>query len=128
MPLENIDTLYTCRKFFGVSDGTILYTDSDIRRDFPVDESFERIHYILGRYERTAGEFYKKSSDNNSFFGNEPIKQMSRLTENILHGIDYDYIEKRRTENFAYLNERFAKINRIKVKKCSRCIYVSPYA
>lgn len=116
MPLENIDTIYTCRKFFGVSDGAILYTDSDIRRELPVDESFERIHYILGRYERTAGEFYKESSDNNSFFRNEPIKQMSRLTENILHGIDYDYIEKRRTENFAYLNERFAKINRIKVK------------
>lgn len=116
MPLENIDTLYTCRKFFGVSDGAILYTNSDICRDLSVDESFERIHYILGRYERTAGEFYKESSDNNSFFRNEPIKQMSRLTENILHGIDYDYIEKRRTENFAYLNEIFAKINRIKVK------------
>ena len=116
MPLNGIDTLYTCRKFFGVSDGAILYTNAKIDRVLPVDESFERIHYILGRYERTAGEFYKESSDNNVFFKNEPIKQMSKLTKNILHGIDYDYIEKRRTENFAYLNKQFTNINILNVK------------
>ncbi len=116
LPLKNIDTIYTCRKFFGVPDGAVLYTDSDIKRTLPVDESFERIHYILGRYERTAGEFYKESSDNNAFFKNEPIKQMSKLTENILHGVDYDYIKKCRTENFAYLNEQFSRINMLDVK------------
>ena len=29
-PVAGIDTLYTCRKFFGVSDGAILYTDSEL--------------------------------------------------------------------------------------------------
>lgn len=28
MPVENVDTLYICRKFFGVADGAFLYTDS----------------------------------------------------------------------------------------------------
>lgn len=116
MPLKNIDTIYTCRKFFGVPDGAVLYTDADINRNIPVDESFERIHYILGRYERTAGEFYKESSENNAFFKNESIKQMSKLTENILHGVDYDYIEKCRTDNFEYLNEQLSEMNMLDVK------------
>lgn len=111
MPLENIDTIYTCRKFFGVSDGAILYTDSDVTRKLDRDESFERIHYILGRYERTAGEFYGESSYNNSFFENEPIKLMSKLSENILHAVDYDLIKERRSKNFAFLNENLSEYN-----------------
>lgn len=27
-PIEGIDTLYSCRKFFGVADGAVLYTSS----------------------------------------------------------------------------------------------------
>lgn len=115
MPIKNIDTVYTCRKFFGVSDGAVLFTDSNINRKLDRDESFERIHYILGRYERTAGEFYQESSDNNAFFENEPLKLMSRLTENILHTVDYDFIKKRRTKNFMFLNERLAKSNMLTV-------------
>ena len=29
-PAAGVDTIYTCRKFFGVSDGAILYTDSEL--------------------------------------------------------------------------------------------------
>lgn len=28
MPVETVDTFYTCRKFFGVADGAFLYTDT----------------------------------------------------------------------------------------------------
>lgn len=85
LPLEEVDTIYTCRKFFGVADGAILYTD----KQFEIqerDESYERMHFLLGRYERTASEFYSEYVENNHFFANEPIKRMSRLTENLLHG------------------------------------------
>ena len=36
-PLDGIDTFYTCRKFFGVSDGAYLYTDAKL------DFQFERV-------------------------------------------------------------------------------------
>ena len=29
-PIEGVPTLYTCRKFFGVADGAILYSDEKI--------------------------------------------------------------------------------------------------
>lgn len=111
-PIDGIDTLYTCRKFFGVPDGAILYTDSFIDID-ERDQSYNRMDFLLGRYERTAGEFYQKYVDNNRLFNHEPIKKMSKLTENLLHGIDYDKVKCVRTENFAYLDDKLSNINRL---------------
>ena len=115
MPVERVDTLYTCRKYFGVADGAFLYTDSTLDENISTDESFERMHFLLGRFERTASEFYGEYSANNHFFANEPIKCMSKLTYNLLHGIDYDFVKACRTENFAYLHEQFADINQLKL-------------
>lgn len=111
-PILGIDTLYTCRKFFGVADGAILYTDKYIEVE-EQDESFERMHFLLGRYERSASEFYTEYVDNNHFFRNEPIKRMSKLTENLLHGIDYEMIREKRTQNFAYLHEKLHSLNKL---------------
>lgn len=104
-PVEGIDTFYTCRKFFGVPDGGILYSDAPkLNRVIPMDESFERMHFLLGRFERSASEFYQEYVDNNAFFSNEPIRQMSLLTRNLLSGIDYEHIKERRTKNFSQLH------------------------
>lgn len=115
-PLQGIDTLYTCRKFFGVSDGAVLFTNAVIKENISIDESFDRIRFVLGRFERNAGEFYEEASSNNDFFDNEPIKKMSKLTENLLRGIDYQFVKDRRTENFAYLDEKLNSLNKLKVK------------
>ncbi len=115
MPLENVDTLYTCRKFFGVADGGILYTDTKLDREIPQDESFDRMKFVLGRFERSASEFYAEAASNNDFFADEPIKLMSKLTENLLHGIDYEAVKLKRTRNFEILHEAFGKINPLKL-------------
>lgn len=115
MPLDGVDTLYTCRKFFGVADGAILYTDAVLDEELPQDESFERMHFLLGRFERTASEFYSEYAANNHFFVNEPIKKMSKLTENLLHGIDYEFVRERRTQNFAHLHEALGAVNQLKL-------------
>lgn len=114
-PLKDVDTIYTCRKFFGVSDGGILFTNNIIEDILPTDESFKRINYVLGRFERTASEFYLEASQNNDFFDQEPVKKMSRLTENILHGIDYDYIKRKRTSNFLHLHGNLRFFNKLNV-------------
>lgn len=114
-PTKGVDTIYTCRKFFGVPDGAILYTDKLIEINLR-DESYNRMNFLLGRFEKSAGEFYKEYVDNNHFFKNEPIKIMSKLTENLLHGLDYDVIKKKRTENFSYLNSKLASVNKLTLK------------
>lgn len=113
-PIAGVPTIYTCRKFFGVADGAILYSDKKI----PVeerDESFERMHFLLGRFERSASEFYSEYVDNNHIFAHESIKRMSALTENLLRGIDYKEVCMRRIENFTYLDERLSSINKLKL-------------
>ena len=88
-PIPNVDTIYTCRKFFGVADGAFLYTNADIGLNLEIDESFDRMRFLLGRFERTAAEFYSEYVANNDMFENEPIKKMSKLTDNLLRGIQY---------------------------------------
>ena len=119
LPLPHVDTLYTCRKWFGVADGAFLYTDAVLDEEFPRDESFERMHFLLGRFERSASEFYSEYTENNHFFVNEPIKRMSRLTENLLRGIDYKAVEKTRVRNFEVLHEVLGPQNPLDLKTAS---------
>lgn len=109
----NVHTIYTCRKFFGVSDGAFLYTNRKLDKDFPIDLSYNRINYILGRYEKTASEFYHEYVNNNKRFMDEPIKKMSKLTLNLLHALNYESISKTRKENFMYLHSNLKKFNNL---------------
>ena len=115
MPIEGIDTIYTCRKLLGVSDGAFLYTNKILNEKFPQDESFNRMNFLLGRYERTASEFYKEYVENNKMFSNEPIKFMSKLTENLLRGINYKDVINIRSLNFEYLAKSFENINKLRI-------------
>lgn len=116
MPVEGVDTIYTCRKYFGVSDGAFLYTDAKLQRDILQDESYDRMHFLMGRYERSASEFYNEYVENNSLFASEPIKKMSRLTNDLLHGINYEHVARIREDNFNYLNAELGNINQLKLK------------
>ena len=117
MPLQGIDTIYTCRKFFGVADGAFLYTDAKTDDDIPQDESLEHMRFLLGRFERNAAEFYEDYQANNRRFITEPIKRMSKLTNNLLRGIDYDEIQKKRTKNYQFLFDQFKNVNKLTLKR-----------
>lgn len=116
-PISGVDTLYTCRKYFGVTDGAFLYTDAVLEGQLLQDESFERMRFLLGRFERSASEFYAEYVANNELFAGEPIKRMSKLTENLLHGVDYKSIQKAREDNYIYLHKALHKINRLRLSE-----------
>lgn len=111
-PILGYDTAYACRKFFGVSDGAILFTDGKLD-NLPQDESYNRMGFLLGRFERPANEFYQEYVDNNERFFDVPLKRMSKLTENLLHAIDYEFVKNRRTENFEYLHRKLKTVNKL---------------
>lgn len=117
MPVDDVDTIYTCRKFFGVSDGAFLYTNVQLNERLEIDESYKRMNFLLGRYERTAAEFYSEYVNNNKSFANEPLKRMSKLTNNLLHGINYKEVKIKRTKNYNYLFDRLEKINKLNLKR-----------
>lgn len=110
------DTLYTCRKFFGVADGAYLFTDTPEGTDrLTADESFSRMGFLLGRYERPASEFYDEYVKNNRFFEEEPVRKMSKLTRNLLRGIDYDAVRDKRNNNFRCLHAHFREMNKLSI-------------
>lgn len=114
-PWENADTVYTCRKWFGVADGAFLHTYDGARlgRDLPRSESFDKMGYALGRFERPAGEFFAASKDNNARFAGEPMAGMSALTENLLHAVNYEAAKERRQANWAVLDAALGASNHL---------------
>ena len=111
MPVKGIDTIYSCRKFFGVADGAYLFTNKRILRNLEEDVSADRMLYVLGRYDEYASKYYELSVRNNERFDKSPIRLMSRVTHNILRGIDYKFCSLRRYENAVFLHKSLKKIN-----------------
>ena len=115
LPLKGVDTLYTCRKFLGVPDGGFLYTEAP-EKTLPADESRERMGFVLGRFERPAGEYFAAAAQNNDDLSIEP-KSMSELTKNLLHAVDYDRVKTKRTENFRLLHEGLGSVNCLNLRE-----------
>ena len=112
-PIKGIDTLYSCRKFFGVSDGAYLSTDKNVIVDLDEDNSRSRLTHLFGRYERNASEYYINYKKNEEKLTKIPIKKMSKLTKNLLGAIDYENIRQIRNANYAYLSNKLNKKNKI---------------
>jgi len=117
LPQEGVDTLYTCRKYFGVPDGGFLYTDALRIEGLARGESRERVGYLIGRLERSAEEFYADAAANNESFADEPALIMSRFTENMLRAIDYERVIASRNANYEQLEAEFGKVNQLDLSK-----------
>lgn len=115
-PLKDIDTIYSPRKFFGVSDGGYLSTTVFFKENLEQGESYDSSIQLLGRIDKNASSFYNDYQKAEQRLINQPIKQMSKLTQNILSSIDYEDVIKRRKENFDYLHKELGNINLIKIE------------
>lgn len=117
MPLPNIPTFYTARKFFGVADGAYLYADVPVLEHNKLGEStsYERINSLLKRIDLSAEEGYPDFLSSERIIDNLPIEKMSRLTDKMLGSIDYDRISETRIQNFAYLSNALDGHNKFNV-------------
>jgi hypothetical protein len=113
MPVDGLDTLYSCRKFFGVADGAYLYTDARIGRELEVCSSYDKMGFVLGRAELAANNFYPDSVANNKRFREEDIQWMSPITHNLLRAIDYERAAAQRLANFEVLAEELGELNEL---------------
>lgn len=126
MPVNGIDTIYSCRKFFGVPDGAYLYTDTKLKENILEDESKERFKHLLGRVEKDASSSFKEYKENEETLLNIDLAYMSKSTELILNALNYAEIKKKRTENFKYLNTLLKNSNKLKFKNIVGA-YMYPY-
>ena len=104
-PLPDIDTFYTCRKFFGVADGAYLYCDAVLDEKIEQDFSYDRMSHLLKRIDLSAEEGYSDFRRTDDSLDNQPIRRMSKLTQRMMQSIDYETAAKRRRENYLMLHE-----------------------
>lgn len=116
-PLEGVDTVYTCRKYFGVPDGAYLNSDIDYSKanELELDSSVDKMLHILGRYEESAGKYYSIFKENDEKLSNQEIKRMSKLTNNLLKGINYSEVIEKRKKNFDFLDRELKSINKMRI-------------
>lgn len=105
-PIKGIDTVYSCRKFFGVPDGGYVSTDCELEEKLPTDVSMNRMKHILGRYEgNSASVYYADFNANDETFYELELRYMSKLTHNIMGAIDYQFVKRKREDNFSVLHQ-----------------------
>ena len=112
-PLPGVDTFYSCRKYFGVPDGSYLSTEARLPEALESDVSGDRMRHILGRYEETAEKYYPRYVENENGFDVRELRSMSGLTQNLLRAIDYDRVRERRGANFRFLHDKLKSRNRL---------------
>lgn len=114
-PIEGIDTFYTCRKFFGVPDGAYLYTDKLLDVELEQDLSFERMLSLTKRIDLSPEAGYQDFHNVSKSLVGQPIKRMSKLTQRLMQGIDYEGAAQRRRANYQLLHEALCKENNLEL-------------
>lgn len=110
-PLDGIDTVYSCRKYFGVPDGGYLSTDALLPHQLEKDVSKDRMNHILGRFEGIASEYHAAFKANDAAFVEQPLRDMSELTHNLLRAIDYNSVRNTRNKNYRLLEQALGAYN-----------------
>lgn len=111
--VDGVDTIYTCRKFFGVSDGAYLATDLALTQDYPDDRSADRLGPLLTRVEQDAKTGFAAYRKQEEALDNEPIRRMSAVTQRLMACVDYDYAADKRNRNYRYLQKALQPYNRL---------------
>ena len=115
-PLPGVDTIYSCRKWFGVPDGAYLYAEGLQQEELPPWRVVDRFTHLLGRFETSASAWYETYRASEAALDESPVCGMSALAKNILRGVDYERVRKRRTENFSFLQEQLGEKNQLRLR------------
>lgn len=116
MPHYGIASAYSPRKFFGVPDGGFVYCNKLIDEQFEKDTSYQRFSHLIKRVDCGSNFAYDDFNKNDDSLIGEPIKQMSNLTLKMCANIDYKKARQKRLENYNFLEEHLADINKLKLK------------
>lgn len=114
--LSNVDTIYSPRKFFGVSDGGYLSTNVFLNKVLEQDESYSTSIHLLGRVDKNASSFYDDYQKSEQRLVNQPIKYMSKLTQAILSSVDCKKVINKRKNNFKYLQKQLSDRNLLSIE------------
>ena len=127
-PRRGTDVFNTCRKFFGVSDGAYLFTDTLLDMEIPQDYSRERMKAVLDRLDKSPEEAFEEYHQSEQELCEVGIRKMSKLTQSIMDAIDYTDVANHRLRNFYRLDKALADTNEMHFPiNCDTVPMVYPY-
>lgn len=114
---NNLGTIYSPRKFFGVPDGGILITNQAVTLPSSQDnDSLQYINHLIGRLISHPSEYYNDYIKAEARLKKiKKAKLMSHFTRLLLDAINYREIKKIRNDNFRFLHQALKGINRLKI-------------
>ena len=130
LPILDIKTFYSPRKFVGIPDGGIVFYEEDFNlSNVEIDYSYDRFDHLLKRLDIDAQNGYYDFRENSKKLINQPVKRISKLTNILLNSIDFEYVKNKRIANFAHLHKSLKATNLLKIDSLSsfECPMVYPY-
>ncbi len=109
---DDIYNIYSCRKFFGVSDGGYLIGNKIQYERLDRDYSAKRSAYLMSTIELGTNENYCASKENEVCIGNQYLI-MSELTEKVMKSVNYEQVLKKRRSNFQHLHSLLKDYQRL---------------
>ena len=115
---SGVASLYSPRKFSGLPDGgiAVMGMGEPLPEPEERDESLPEAAFLLEWLEHGPEGASAACERNEERLRNTPLRRMSRLTERLIRGIDYEGARHRRMENFRFLHERLGHLNRLSVE------------
>jgi len=114
-PLETLATIYSPRKFFGLPDGGLLYSDDPrIKQPENRDNTSEtRMGHLISRLTNSPEKAYQIYLEAEQAIAGLPVLGISKLTERLLHSVDYEAAKIVRARNARHLHDHLVKYNQL---------------
>lgn len=115
--LGSLGTIWSPRKFFGLPDGGLLYSDdSRIKQPVERDKTSEsRMSHLVGRITNNPELFYQEYLEAEKAIAQMPTLGMSKLTERLLHSVNFEATREARNRNALYLHKKLCDYNRLEI-------------
>ena len=127
--LDGINTFYSPRKFVGIPDGGIAYTNNPVNMEFQKDHSYNRCAHLLKRHDLEPMDGYNDFKASSHKIAITPLSLMSTITQNMLASLNYRSIREKRMANFSFLHTHLACSNKLDIPLSDSfaCPMVYPY-
>ena len=127
--IEGINTFYSPRKFVGIPDGGVAYTNKSIDIELQNDHSYGRCTHLLKRHDLQPMDGYNDFKDSSHQIASSCLSKMSNLTQKMLSSLNYAAIRERRVTNFTFLHAHLSDSNLLQIPSIEpfSCPMVYPY-
>ena len=113
-PQKCLATIYSPRKFFGIPDGGLIFTELLLTAPEMLDTgSIGRVNHLIKRLADSPEFGYEDYQHSEISLNDLKPKKMSNFTNRLLSSIDFDNAHARRNENFLILHEALGTTNRL---------------